>query len=219
MVSTHKSQCLSCSFSSFQVDAHTASHARGAHSTRSTGGDLIVPAIAVYPPNLDLVASHALETLELASHARNRLTYPTQHNDAKQALTRHASKVLGGVGGGGGGSDNLWEAPSEESRLRHVLWREIRTTNSQVEVKTNSVVFYCCHENSRRDEHRQHTTRQAGQAQIKYTTSPTRHKWGLTKCNTIKIIKKNKAKKFYVCLLYTSPSPRDKRQSRMPSSA
>ena len=24
---------------------------------------------------------------------------------------------------------------------------------------------------------------------------------------------------FYVCLLYTSPSPRDKRQSRMPSSA
>ena len=26
-------------------------------------------------------------------------------------------------------------------------------------------------------------------------------------------------KKFYNCLLYTSPSPRDKRQSRMPSSA
>ena len=25
--------------------------------------------------------------------------------------------------------------------------------------------------------------------------------------------------KFYTCLLYTSPSPRDKRQSRMPSSA
>ena len=24
---------------------------------------------------------------------------------------------------------------------------------------------------------------------------------------------------YYVCLLYTSPSPRDKRQSRMPSSA
>ena len=24
---------------------------------------------------------------------------------------------------------------------------------------------------------------------------------------------------FYACLLYTSPSPRDKRQSRMPSSA
>ena len=24
---------------------------------------------------------------------------------------------------------------------------------------------------------------------------------------------------FYICLLYTSPSPRDKRQSRMPSSA
>ena len=27
------------------------------------------------------------------------------------------------------------------------------------------------------------------------------------------------ADKFYGCLLYTSPSPRDKRQSRMPSSA
>ena len=27
------------------------------------------------------------------------------------------------------------------------------------------------------------------------------------------------AKQFYYCLLYTSPSPRDKRQSRMPSSA
>ena len=26
-------------------------------------------------------------------------------------------------------------------------------------------------------------------------------------------------KKIYACLLYTSPSPRDKRQSRMPSSA
>ena len=26
-------------------------------------------------------------------------------------------------------------------------------------------------------------------------------------------------KKKYICLLYTSPSPRDKRQSRMPSSA
>ena len=25
--------------------------------------------------------------------------------------------------------------------------------------------------------------------------------------------------RFYLCLLYTSPSPRDKRQSRMPSSA
>ena len=25
--------------------------------------------------------------------------------------------------------------------------------------------------------------------------------------------------KYYICLLYTSPSPRDKRQSRMPSSA
>ena len=28
-----------------------------------------------------------------------------------------------------------------------------------------------------------------------------------------------KAGDYYVCLLYTSPSPRDKRQSRMPSSA
>ena len=29
----------------------------------------------------------------------------------------------------------------------------------------------------------------------------------------------NKAERVYICLLYTSPSPRDKRQSRMPSSA
>ena len=32
-----------------------------------------------------------------------------------------------------------------------------------------------------------------------------------------KLIEKQKL--FYICLLYTSPSPRDKRQSRMPSSA
>ena len=29
----------------------------------------------------------------------------------------------------------------------------------------------------------------------------------------------HKQGKYYICLLYTSPSPRDKRQSRMPSSA
>ena len=29
----------------------------------------------------------------------------------------------------------------------------------------------------------------------------------------------NDLRPFYICLLYTSPSPRDKRQSRMPSSA
>ena len=29
----------------------------------------------------------------------------------------------------------------------------------------------------------------------------------------------NRGRLFYICLLYTSPSPRDKRQSRMPSSA
>ena len=33
------------------------------------------------------------------------------------------------------------------------------------------------------------------------------------------ISKKTKLKASIVCLLYTSPSPRDKRQSRMPSSA
>ena len=36
----------------------------------------------------------------------------------------------------------------------------------------------------------------------------------------LRILKNNKGKKLVaVCLLYTSPSPRDKRQSRMPSSA
>ena len=40
------------------------------------------------------------------------------------------------------------------------------------------------------------------------------------RAKTIKIAsKKNVSKKDIVCLLYTSPSPRDKRQSRMPSSA
>ena len=33
------------------------------------------------------------------------------------------------------------------------------------------------------------------------------------------LIKSLKKYKIYSCLLYTSPSPRDKRQSRMPSSA
>ena len=32
-------------------------------------------------------------------------------------------------------------------------------------------------------------------------------------------IKKNLKPKFYICLLYTSPSPRDQEASRMPSSA
>ena len=36
---------------------------------------------------------------------------------------------------------------------------------------------------------------------------------------SLPIIKMAYEAKFYDCLLYTSPSPRDKRQSRMPSSA
>ena len=36
---------------------------------------------------------------------------------------------------------------------------------------------------------------------------------------TLEKLIKNKNKVFLICLLYTSPSPRDKRQSRMPSSA
>ena len=35
----------------------------------------------------------------------------------------------------------------------------------------------------------------------------------------LKEMKKGEQAFFYHCLLYTSPSPRDKRQSRMPSSA
>ena len=34
-----------------------------------------------------------------------------------------------------------------------------------------------------------------------------------------KVLSKNECNKIKTCLLYTSPSPRDKRQSRMPSSA
>ena len=35
----------------------------------------------------------------------------------------------------------------------------------------------------------------------------------------LQLREKQKVKRMYGCLLYTSPSPRDKRQSRMPSSA
>ena len=34
-----------------------------------------------------------------------------------------------------------------------------------------------------------------------------------------KVFKENSISHYKICLLYTSPSPRDKRQSRMPSSA
>ena len=37
--------------------------------------------------------------------------------------------------------------------------------------------------------------------------------------NQLELVKELGDVLFYVCLLYTSPSPRDKRQSRMPSSA
>ena len=36
---------------------------------------------------------------------------------------------------------------------------------------------------------------------------------------TLKEYDKLRERQSYICLLYTSPSPRDKRQSRMPSSA
>ena len=37
--------------------------------------------------------------------------------------------------------------------------------------------------------------------------------------NQVKVVSKEIGELFKACLLYTSPSPRDKRQSRMPSSA
>ena len=37
--------------------------------------------------------------------------------------------------------------------------------------------------------------------------------------NNVKIVRQENAGQHIACLLYTSPSPRDKRQSRMPSSA
>ena len=45
-----------------------------------------------------------------------------------------------------------------------------------------------------------------------YTTTKWKHKW-------LNASHYKHTKLFYNCLLYTSPSPRDKRQSRMPSSA
>ena len=50
----------------------------------------------------------------------------------------------------------------------------------------------------------------------------THHGIVCTKCNPKSIdpfIVPESIKAYRVCLLYTSPSPRDKRQSRMPSSA
>ena len=42
---------------------------------------------------------------------------------------------------------------------------------------------------------------------------------GLDFCNKLAVLNRGKIDQEYPCLLYTSPSPRDKRQSRMPSSA
>ena len=41
----------------------------------------------------------------------------------------------------------------------------------------------------------------------------------LTKYRDILVEASTRMSRYLVCLLYTSPSPRDKRQSRMPSSA
>ena len=45
------------------------------------------------------------------------------------------------------------------------------------------------------------------------------HKAFITKGENFEFVKLNLERRKKVCLLYTSPSPRDKRQSRMPSSA
>ena len=43
---------------------------------------------------------------------------------------------------------------------------------------------------------------------------------GMNKENSLnRFLKKNSVKHFPACLLYTSPSPRDRQKSRMPSSA
>ena len=43
--------------------------------------------------------------------------------------------------------------------------------------------------------------------------------WTVSKMNRMKTRANNLPDDSLICLLYTSPSPRDKRQSRMPSSA
>ena len=58
-------------------------------------------------------------------------------------------------------------------------------------------------------------------AKHKKVLKAVKGQWGRRK-NTIRVAKQamEKAMQYaYSCLLYTSPSPRDKRQSRMPSSA
>ena len=58
-------------------------------------------------------------------------------------------------------------------------------------------------------------------AKHKKVLKAVKGQWGRRK-NTIRVARQamEKAMQYaYSCLLYTSPSPRDKRQSRMPSSA
>ena len=49
----------------------------------------------------------------------------------------------------------------------------------------------------------------------------TVHRYDSNRLSVFKFIRDeiDKGRQVYICLLYTSPSPRDKRQSRMPSSA
>ena len=48
---------------------------------------------------------------------------------------------------------------------------------------------------------------------------PQLHSKYYTLYNTINLLRERAREQYSNCLLYTSPSPRDKRQSRMPSSA
>ena len=54
---------------------------------------------------------------------------------------------------------------------------------------------------------------------LKLDFKDSKYATGRRKTSIAKVWLKKGSGKIYVCLLYTSPSPRDKRQSRMPSSA
>ena len=56
-------------------------------------------------------------------------------------------------------------------------------------------------------------------AGLNYDRLKWRRKKGRVDSSTEILLKIRNDKEYLVCLLYTSPSPRDKRQSRMPSSA
>ena len=73
--------------------------------------------------------------------------------------------------------------------------------------------------NSKGDLHLVGKINKEGLSQEPFADWFTKNQNDYTVNNVIAQNIKNELSKYRICLLYTSPSPRDKRQSRMPSSA